>query len=113
MLIRDGKAEFLKMKTDLILGMMDDAEYQTQSLKLRKGDILYLYTDGVTEATDTNSGFYGEKRLIAALNGISPNEEDICGTVCRKVSDSVAQFADGAPQADDITMLCLSTKGSG
>ena len=112
-LIRDGKAEFLKMKTDLILGTMDDAEYQTQSLKLRKGDILYLYTDGVTEATDTNSGFYGEKRLIAALNGISPNEEDICGTVCRKVSDSVAQFAGGAPQADDITMLCLSIKGSG
>ena len=112
-LIRDGKAEFLKMKTDLILGTMDDAEYQTQSLKLRNGDILYLYTDGVTEATDTNSGFYGEKRLIAALNGISPNEEDICGTVCRKVSDSVAQFAGGAPQADDITMLCLSIKGSG
>ncbi len=111
-LIRNGKAEFLKMKTDLILGMMDDAEYQTQSLMLRKGDILYLYTDGVTEATDTNSGFYGEKRLIAALNGISPNEEDICGTVCRKVSDSVAQFAGGAPQADDITMLCLSIKGS-
>jgi len=110
-LIRNGKAEFLKMKTDLILGMMDDAEYQTQSLKLRKGDILYLYTDGVTEATDTNSGFYGEKRLIAALNGISPNEEDICGTVCRKVSDSVAQFAGGAPQADDTTMLCLRFKG--
>ncbi len=110
-LIRDGKAEFLKMETDLILGIMEDVRYNTQSIQLRKGDILYLYTDGVTEATDTNSVLYGEKRLIAILNGISPDEEDICGKVCRKVSDSVAQFAGGAPQADDITMLCLHYKG--
>ena len=110
-LLRDGKASFLEMETDLVLGLMDDEAYTTQTMRLQKGDILFLYTDGVTEAINADKSFYGDHRLIDTLKGKWIEEDDACKNVCHKVSDSVRQFADGAPQADDITMLCLRYKG--
>jgi sigma-B regulation protein RsbU (phosphoserine phosphatase) len=110
-LIHDGKAAFPEMEADLILGLMDDEEYHTQTLHMKKGDILFLYTDGVTEAVDTDRKLYGEERLIGTLNETAPESGDICGSVCRAVTDSVKGFAGGAPQADDMTMLCLYYNG--
>ncbi len=111
MLIRDGAAGYLDMECDLILGIMDDGEYESQSLALRAGDLLFLYTDGVTEATDTEQKLYGEKRLLDTLNGIMLEDGDICQEVCRRVKSSLDAFVSSAPQADDITMLCLYYRG--
>ncbi len=111
-IIRGGRAGFMEMEADLILGLMDDEQYRTQSLKLVKGDILFLYTDGVTEAVSTDKKLYGGERLTECLSGMSAGEGNICADVCRRVAQSVELFADGAPQADDITMLCLHYKGT-
>ena len=110
-LIRDGQPRFLEMDSDLILAVMDDAEYKSQTLKLEPHDLLLLYTDGVTEATNEAKELYGERRMLEALGGIVPEEDNICKLVCRRVKDSVDAFAAGAPQADDITMLCLHYRG--
>ncbi len=110
-LIRDGQARFLEMQSDLILAIMDDAEYSSQTLQLEPHDLLLLYTDGVTEAANEAKEFYGEKRLLEALSGIVPEEDNICELVCGRVKASVDAFAAGAPQADDITMLCLHYRG--
>ncbi|MBO7669170.1 MAG: SpoIIE family protein phosphatase [Oscillospiraceae bacterium] len=106
-LIRDGQARMLEMDSDLILAVMDDTEYKTQMLKLEPHDLLFLYTDGVTEACNGAKELYGEKRLLEALRGVVPMEDNICELVCRRVKTSVDAFAAGAPQTDDITMLCL------
>ena len=110
-LIRDGQASFLEMDSDLILAIMDDAEYSSQVLPLEPQDLLLLYTDGITEAINEAKELYGEKRLLESLGGIVPEEDNICELVCRRVKDSVDAFSAGAPQADDITMLCLYYRG--
>ena len=107
-LIRGGRARYLDMEADLILGLMDEADYASQNLQLRRNDILFLYTDGVTEAFNRNREFYGTERLLEVLEAA---EENTCGSICQRVMDDVHQFADGAPQADDITMLCLHYTG--
>ena len=106
-LIRDGKATYLKMETNIILAIMDDVEYQSQRLKLRPSDVLYLYTDGVTEAVNSAQELYGEDRLLQTLSSFSSGKEPDCEALCRHVADSIDLFAKGEPQADDITMLCL------
>ncbi len=110
-LIRDGKAEYLKAGHDLILGAMDDEEYSSHTMKLQKGDILFLYTDGVTEATNEAKELYGEERLLEALSAVTVNGGCPCEDICGIVEKSVGHFVDNAPQADDITMLCLYYKG--
>ena len=107
-LIRNGQAEFLDMETDMILGVMDGEVYMSQTLKLQKGDVLFLYTDGVTEAVDESMTLYGEARLLEALNSFTPEDGDVCQSICAHISQSVADFVKDAPQADDMTMLCLS-----
>ena len=72
------------------------------------GDILFLYTDGVTEATDTANRLYGEERLQAGLNGMTDTKPE---ALCKTVLADVDRFAGEAPQFDDITMLCLRYRG--
>ena len=111
-LIRDGKAEYVVLKPGLMLAGMDGMVYKDQTLQLQKGDILYLYTDGVTEAMDADENQYGEDRLIRLLsfgdNYPAPSGENgIAGAVCELVTADIDRFVKGAEQSDDITMLCV------
>ncbi len=115
-LIRDGKAEFFKVKPGLMLAGMPDKIYKQHELKLEVGDILFLYTDGVTEAIDKDENQYGEKRLLELLsfgdNYPEPSGlNGVAGAVCELVSADVAKFVNGAEQSDDITMLCIRYLG--
>ena len=109
-LIRDGRAGYLEMEADLILGIMDEGEYETQTLALQRDDVLLLYTDGVTEATNEQNELFGEARLLKALDGVKP-QDDVCRTVCERVKAALKGFVGSSPQADDITMLCLQYTG--
>ena len=111
-LIHNGKAEYVILKPGLMLAGMDGVRYKEQTLQLEKGDILYLYTDGVTEAMDKDEEQYGEDRLQKLLsfgeNYPVPSEENgIAEPVCNMVTADVAAFTNGAEQSDDITMLCI------
>ena len=115
-LIHDGIAEYVILKPGLMLAGMDGVQYKEQTLQLQKGDILYIYTDGVTEAMDRDEEQYGEGRLknLLSFGGNTPEpsgNNGVAGAVCDMVIADVVRFTDGAEQSDDITMLCIRYLG--
>lgn len=87
-----------------LLGVIEGAEYSIRHLQLDPGDMLLLYTDGVTEAEDARRQHYTLGRLIEDLNRDDPRSADALVAAVRK---RVAAHAIGQPQADDITLLGL------
>lgn len=99
-----GSFEYLSFRPGFVLGEMENIRYRAGEIPLNPGDEIYLYTDGVTEATNSGTELYGSERLLAALNNAgSVSAEEIC----RTVKTDVDRFAGEAPQFDDITMLHL------
>ena len=104
----DGRFEFLKSKSGFILAGMEGMKYRRNELVLSPGDEIYLYTDGVTEATNSANELYGEERLANLLNTL----HGLAGEdVCRAVKADIDNFVGDAPQFDDITMLYLKYNG--
>lgn len=102
---RDGKeAHFLKFRPGFVLGEMENIRYRAGEMKLNPGDEIYLYTDGVTEATDDKLQLYGNDRLLAVLNSA---ENLSAREICSRVKADVDCFVGEAEQFDDITMLHL------
>ena len=99
----DGSVEMLKVKRALVLAAMEGAKYREDSFHLRPGDRLFLYTDGVTEATAVNGELFGDDRLKASLGEVSGDAEACCNGVIAAVD----AFEGEAPQADDITVLAF------
>jgi phosphoserine phosphatase RsbU/P len=85
-----------------VLGVLDIAPYKEDLTKFTPGDLLVIYSDGVTEANNTADEEYGETRLIEEL---TKHRNESADTIVKAVMDSVAQFSLGAPQADDITVV--------
>jgi len=105
----DGSFEYIKGKSGFVLAGMEGVIYKEQTLKLDHNDIIFLYTDGVTEATNSKGELFGEERLISALNeGSTENME----ALCNHVKVRVAEFVGDAPQFDDITMVALKYNGN-
>jgi sigma-B regulation protein RsbU (phosphoserine phosphatase) len=96
-----GEAEMLEGGGP-VLGILPIAPYSEERIRLAKGDMLVLYSDGVTEANDVNQNEYDEERFIEVLkkNRAAPAAE-----IVQAVTKSLAEFAAGAPQADDITLV--------
>ncbi len=107
---KDGSFELFKTKHGFVLGGIDGIVYREFEFRLEPGDKLFLYTDGVPEATNANNGMFGMERTIEALNRFKERtpQEILAG-----VHESVDAFAGDAPQFDDLTMLCLHYKGKG
>ena len=98
----DGQFKFLEAKPSLMLAFFEDAAYSEEELTLSPGDMICMYTDGVTEAINPAQELFGEQRLAQALNNIGKAPlKDVPGIVKHEVD----AFADGEAQADDITML--------
>ena len=109
-LVSGGRASFIRSRGGLVLAGMEGVRYREDSLEMKKGDCLYLYTDGVTEAEDRGHGLFGEERLAACLErtaGMTP--EEIVSGVRKAVSEHAGDFG----QSDDITMLCVRYEGGG
>ncbi|WP_049945315.1 PP2C family protein-serine/threonine phosphatase [Butyrivibrio sp. AC2005] len=105
----DGEFELLKEKHSPPLAALEGLNFRGGQISLSPGDAIFIYTDGVTEATDAHSRLFGEERMLKALNMDSdgtPMEID------RNVRDSISRFVKDAPQFDDITMLCLKYYGT-
>jgi len=99
-----GGFEILETQPGFVMGWMESAEYKEMEITVGPDDIIYLYTDGVTEAMNAGKELFGEQRLIAALNtGKDCEPKELLSAVKREVD----KFADGAQQADDITMLAI------
>lgn len=100
--------EAYKIKAGFVLAGMEDLRFREGSLQLSPGDRIFLYTDGVTEATDGANQLYGSERLHRVLNA---NLDAGPETLLPAVKADVDQFVGDAPQFDDITMLCLAYRG--
>ena len=107
-ILHDGKAEFLNVTTNLPFGIEPDMKYQVETLHLNKGDILFLYTDGVTEAENLQKELFGNEATIKALSAASNSSN--MKTLIANVTAAVNNFADGAEQSDDMTILAIKIK---
>ena len=102
-----GKFEYLRSRPGFVLAGMDTVKYRQNELTMHTGDRLYLYTDGITEATSSAKELYGEERLSTYLNDHSDNSgEDIL----HGLKSDIDSFVGDAPQFDDMTMLMLDFK---
>ena len=108
---QDGAFEMFRAKANLVFGLMEDVPYREQTLTLNPGDSIYLYTDGVTEALNPAQELLGDDRLYEILNRHRAQAEEP-ETFVQAIYREVQAFADGEPQADDITMLYVTRKES-
>lgn len=86
------------------IGLTEDSRYADQSVTLGAGDLLVLYTDGVTEATDPQGGFFGSERLTTV---VAENASLSAHELVHALRDALRSFAAGATQSDDVTILVL------
>ena len=107
LLKHDGSVEPLPMSKDSMVGAVEGLSYHEQKIQLGKGDALFMFTDGVTEAMNASLEEFGEQRLEQTLQlaeGKSGQE------VIDAVTGEVKAFVEEAEQSDDITMLVLKRK---
>ncbi|MBQ0027138.1 MAG: SpoIIE family protein phosphatase [Lachnospiraceae bacterium] len=104
------KFELYREKHSFILGGMEGISYKPVEYKLEPGDVLFVYTDGVPEATNSQNELFGADRMLNALNNSKNvnNLQEFIG----EVRTSVDEFVGEAPQFDDLTMLALKYNGS-
>ena len=101
--------ELVRNKSGFVLGGFEGLRYQAYEITLKPGDKIFIYTDGVPEATNIHNELFGTDRMIDALNansGGTPQE------ILAEVRRAVDEFVGEAEQFDDLTMLCLEYKGS-
>ena len=100
----DGEFTLIKDKHGVVVGAMEDIRYRQYEMQLEPGGCLFLYTDGIPEATNAREEMFGTDRMLEALN-LEPdaNPERLLSNVL----NSVNNFVGSAPQFDDMTMLAL------
>ncbi|MCL2043588.1 MAG: SpoIIE family protein phosphatase [Treponema sp.] len=101
---------FLTTKPCAILGWKENAVYREEEIILEPGDILYMYTDGVTEAMNAGGDFFTEQRLLDVLN---KTDKTTSKELLSEVKKEIDHFSEKTVQADDITMLVLEIKQYG
>ena len=102
-----GEQDWLR-PTDMIVGIMPGRPYEAEERKLSPGDVLALYTDGVTEAFNTDHEMFGEERLVEVVRAHATASAQ---ELVEAIEAGVTAFAGEAPQSDDLTLLvirCLS-----
>ncbi len=105
---RDNSTVELKGTDGVALGVMEDALYATESIFLKDGDSIFMYTDGVTEAMNSTDQLFSEKRVVDIIEELSKAEPK---EIIEVVMDRILSFADGTPQSDDITIMVVKFKG--
>jgi len=105
----DGVFEYRGEPINPFVGMIEGIHYRAGEMQLKPGSVLLLYTDGVTEAEDTLGGMLGDDRLLARLNAAPART---ARELVDAVFDDVADFAAGAQQSDDITVLTIRCPAS-
>ncbi len=107
-ILSDKAISKVEMTGGTILGCLEDFDYRSKKIQLNPGDLLFLFTDGVTEAFNTKEELYGETRLESFLEAhLSHTIEEIV----KESNQAVTDFSIGVPQSDDITLLAIRYHG--
>ena len=100
----DGSVQELESQGNIALGVFPGMEFRSSRLQLQPGDVLYTFTDGVTEAEDPGHAQFGEDRLVELLSSL---KDASAVQIVETVNQKVKEFAAGAEQSDDITQLVI------
>ena len=104
-----GKYELVEYKHSPPVATMRKLKFRDHEFELNPGDSLFVYTDGVPEATNRDNELFGTERMLEALN---KDPYASCEAVLKNVSEGIDEFVAGAEQFDDITMLCFKYFGN-
>ena len=104
----DGQYELLKDKHGFVLAGMEGAGYKDYEIQLEPGSSIFLYTDGVPEATDADNELFGTDRMLEALNSDPDADPE---KVLQNVHEHTDAFVGDAEPFDDMTMLCMRYNG--
>ena len=99
-----NEIEYMKTKPGFILAGLENFKYKSTEIQLHRGDKIFLYTDGVTEAANASNELYGEERLLEC---IKKNDGLNCQELIEAVKSDVKEFVGDAEQSDDLTMLAF------
>ena len=105
---KEGCFELYKDRHGFVIGGMEGIHYKEYELQIDPGDKLFIYTDGVPEATDGSDEMFGVERMTAALNSCADGSPE---EILRGVKNAVDAFVGDAEQFDDLTMMCLTYNG--
>lgn len=100
--------EYIDVEKTFVFGPMPDMEFAGGKLKLNSDDVIFLYTDGVTEAMNAQKVLFSEQRLQRTLSNLGGDDVK---EILSGVKESIREFAEDEPQSDDITMLALKFSG--
>jgi sigma-B regulation protein RsbU (phosphoserine phosphatase) len=100
---RERRVEMLEA-TGQILGPFPGGRYRVENTHMALGDILVVYSDGITEATDTQGELYGERRLAELVEQLA---EESAETICRKIVEDVQEYSQGSEDTDDMTVVVV------
>ena len=104
---KGGEYQSVKEKHGFVIGGFDGVKYPNQEIQLSKGDKIFVFTDGLSEATNKKDQMYTIDRILKALNN---NKDKSPKDTLESVTKDVAKFVGDAPQFDDLTMLCVELK---
>ena len=104
----EGKFELIKDRHGFVVGGMEGLRYTSYSMRLAPGSKVFLYTDGLPEATDADNCMFGTDRILQVLNEDPDQDPE---QILRTVTNAVNDFVKDAEQFDDLTMLCLHYRG--
>lgn len=105
------RCDFIRLRKGFALGAREDIKCSGAKLILKPNDIIFLYTDGVTEAMNPQNELFSEERLKNCLANLQLQNKDVT-EITKGVRKEITDFTQGAPQSDDITMLTLIYKGT-
>ncbi|MBR3144379.1 MAG: PP2C family protein-serine/threonine phosphatase [Clostridia bacterium] len=105
----NGDFELYKDKHGFVIGGMSGVKYKEYEINLEPGSKMFLYTDGVPEATDAENKMFGTERMLSALNAESSAEPK---KILENIKTTVDGFVNDAEQFDDLTMLCMEYTGN-
>ena len=105
-----GTFDLFKDPHGMVIGGMEGMVYREYELYLEPGAMLFLYTDGVPEATDAKNELFGNERMIGALREAENGTPE---DVLAHMDQAVSAFVGTEPQFDDLTMLCIRYVGKG
>ena len=100
--------EYLDTRPNLVIGGMENIQYNEHEIYLNPGDMIFLYTDGVTEANENYDEFYGEKRLKETIN---KNKNENLSDIINEINKDINKFCNNSEQYDDTTMIIIKYNG--
>ncbi|MBR6162614.1 SpoIIE family protein phosphatase [bacterium] len=105
---KGGSYEYMNLDSNMVLGVFENVDFNIYETEMNPGDSLFIYTDGITEATNASDEMYGENRLQECLNSI---KTIALNKISEEVKKNIKEFTLDYPQSDDITMLIFKYNG--